>query len=45
MIIDQRALEDIQKRAIELGMKTLIQDAEAKIISGTTTVEEAIKAV
>lgn len=45
MIIEQKSLEDLQARAIELGMKTLMQDAEMKIISGTTTVEEAIKAV
>lgn len=45
MIIEQKPLSELQDRAVALGMKTLVQDAEIKIISGHTTVEEAIKVV
>lgn len=45
MIAEQKPLDALQDRAVEMGMKTLVQDAEAKIIAGLTTVEEAIKVV
>lgn len=45
MIIEQKPLDELQDRAVALGMKTLVQDAEVKILAGLTTVEEAIKVV
>lgn len=45
MIVEQKPLDELQNRAVALGMKTLVQDAQTKIIAGLTTVEEAIKVV
>lgn len=43
-LIDRGAKEDeITEKAVELGMKTMRQDASSKVINGQTTVEEMIR--
>jgi type IV pilus assembly protein PilB len=44
MIVDRASSEDVKKKAIEMGMKTLREDGIAKILQGITTVDEIIKA-
>lgn len=45
MLFEDIPLIEIQKYAIKNGMKTLKADAASKVISGTTTVEEATRVV
>ena len=45
MLFEERPLNEIQDYAIENGMKTLKADAVLKILSGTTTIEEAVRVV
>jgi len=45
MMFEERPLNEIQNYAIENGMKTLKADAVAKILSGETTIEEAVRVV
>lgn len=45
MLFEERPLIEIQNYAIKNGMKTLKADAASKILSGTTTVEEASRVV
>ena len=43
LIIKKVSSETIKKKAIELGMHTLLQDGWSKILAGVTTVEEIMR--
>lgn len=45
MLFEEKPLIDIQNYAVKNGMKTLKVDAASKVLSGTTTVEEASRVV
>jgi type IV pilus assembly protein PilB len=46
LLINQCASHhQLQKKAVELGMKTLREDARRLVMEGITTVEEVLKAV
>lgn len=45
LLFDDRPLIEIQKYAIENGMKTLKEDAAKKIMDGVTTLEEAARVI
>lgn len=45
LLFDERPLIEIQRYAIENGMKTLKEDAARKVMSGQTTLEEAVRVI
>jgi type II secretory ATPase GspE/PulE/Tfp pilus assembly ATPase PilB-like protein len=45
LITKKASSSDIRKKAVELGMKTMLQDGLEKVISGVTTVDEVLRAI
>jgi type II secretory ATPase GspE/PulE/Tfp pilus assembly ATPase PilB-like protein len=45
MLFEQRPLPDVQNYAIRKGMRTLKMDAAEKILTGETSVEEALRVI
>ncbi len=43
MILDDKSADEIQRRAIERGMITMLQDGYLKALDGITTIEEVLR--
>jgi len=43
MIIRKRSSQEIKKKAMQLGMKTLFQDGWRKVCMGLTTLDEVVR--
>ena len=43
MILAKASAPEIEKRAVELGMRTLLDDGWSKVKQGVTTLEEVAK--
>ncbi|MFH1078338.1 MAG: GspE/PulE family protein [Patescibacteria group bacterium] len=44
LIVGKQSSDDIRKKAIELGMRTMLEDGLIKVFKGETTIEEIIRA-